>query len=74
MQNRSCWPSGLVQKVCKRIRYIDIWRAAVLLVRQHGEDATLHAAMRADESLDVGDLEGGRVWLRILSAVNEPLH
>ncbi|MFQ5939748.1 MAG: hypothetical protein ACE5KL_06745 [Alphaproteobacteria bacterium] len=27
--------------------------------------------MRADESLDVGDLDGRRVWLRNLKAVEE---
>jgi hypothetical protein len=31
-----------------RISEIDIWRAANLLVRQHGPDAELEAAKRAD--------------------------
>ncbi len=52
---------------------IDIWRAAHALVDQHGEDATIHAAMRADQLLDAGNLDGQRVWLRILRAVKERL-
>ena len=40
---------------------IDIWRSAHLLVDQHGEDATFHAAMRADELLGAGDFDGQRV-------------
>ncbi len=37
---------------------LDIYRTANILVRQHGEDAPIHAAMRADELLDAGDLDG----------------
>ncbi len=39
------------------IQDIDIWRAGALPARQHGEDATLHATMRADE-LPEGGLDG----------------
>jgi hypothetical protein len=31
----------------------DIWRSAKALVDRHGDDASIHAAMRADELLDV---------------------
>jgi len=37
---------------------LDIYRAANGLIKQLGEDATIHAAMRADELLEVGDLDG----------------
>jgi hypothetical protein len=50
---------------------IDIWRAADLLVKQHGGDAAIVAAQRADELLDAGDVEGQVVWKRIVAAVNE---
>ncbi len=50
---------------------IDIWRSAQALVKQHGEDAPIHAAMRADELLATGDLDGYAVWRRILWAVEE---
>ena len=50
---------------------IDIWRAADLLVKQHGGDAAIVAAQRSDELLDAGDVEGQVVWKRIVGAVNE---
>jgi hypothetical protein len=50
---------------------LDIFRSANLLVKQHGQDAPIHAAMRADAMLDKGDLDGYAVWKRILRAVEE---
>jgi len=50
---------------------IDIFRSARLLVVQHGEDAAIHAAQRADEMLDQGDLDGRNVWVRIIEAIHE---
>ncbi len=50
---------------------LDIYRSANLLVKQHGEDAPIHAAMRADELLEAGDLDGAAVWKRVLRAVEE---
>ncbi len=50
---------------------LDIYRSASLLVKQHGEDAPIHAAMRADANLEKGDLDGYAVWKRVLRAVGE---
>ncbi len=50
---------------------IDIYRAAAILVKRYGEDAPIHAAMRADAMLESGDLDGYAVWRRILRAVEE---
>jgi len=50
---------------------LDIYRSANLLVKRHGEDAPIHAAMRADAMLEKGDLDGYAVWKRILRAVGE---
>lgn len=50
---------------------IDIWRAADLLVKRHGDDAAMVAAQRADELLARGDIDGQRIWKRILAAVSE---
>ena len=50
---------------------LDIFRSAQALIKQHGEDAPIHAAMRADAVLDKGDLDGYAVWKRILLAVEE---
>jgi hypothetical protein len=52
---------------------INIYRAAKLLVDRHGDEAPIHAAMRADELMDQGDMEGRAVWLRIKAAVEELL-
>ena len=52
---------------------LDICRAAYLLIKQHGKNAPIYAAMRADELLEVGDLVGQAVWKRILAAVDELL-
>ena len=50
---------------------LDIFRAANVLIRQHGEDAALEAAQRADGTLEKGDMEGAAVWKRVLKAVEE---
>ncbi len=50
---------------------LDIYGSANLLVKHHGPDAPVHAAMRADAMLDKGDLGGYAVWKRILRAVEE---
>ena len=47
----------------------DIWRAANLLIREHGVDAEVVAARRADEMLERGDRDGQRVWLGIRRAI-----
>ncbi len=40
---------------------LDIYQSANLLVKQHGPDAPIHAAMRADAMLEKGDLDGAAV-------------
>jgi hypothetical protein len=52
---------------------LDIYRTAKLLVDRHGKDAPIHAAMRADELLAAGDIDGQQVWLKILKATEELL-
>ena len=37
---------------------LDIYRTAKILIREHGEEALVHAAIRADELLEKGDLDG----------------
>ena len=37
---------------------LDIYRSANELIEQHGEDAPIEAAMRADELMEAGDMEG----------------
>ncbi len=50
---------------------LDIYRSANVLVKQHGEDAPIEAAMRADAMLEAGDMDGYAAWKRILRAVEE---
>ncbi len=50
---------------------LDIYRSAQVLVKRHGQDAPIHAAMRADAMLEKGDMNGYAVWKRILRAVEE---
>ncbi len=40
-------------------------------MKQHGQDAPIHATMRANAMLERGDLGGLAVWRRILRAVKE---
>jgi hypothetical protein len=49
----------------------DIWRTAHTLIEQYCEHAPIHAAMRCDELLAQGDIEGRDVWLRVLGAIAE---
>lgn len=49
----------------------DLWRAATLLIDQHGDSAPMLATRWADEMLAAGDTEGHAVWLRILAVVKE---
>ncbi len=51
----------------------DIYRTAAVLVKQHGQDAPIHAAMRADALLEAGDMEGCAALKRVLKAVEEML-
>ena len=48
---------------------LDIYRSAGVLIKQHGADAPIHAAMRADELLEAGDLEVCAVFKRVMKAV-----
>jgi hypothetical protein len=51
------------------ISELDIWRAANLLIRQHGVDAEFEAARLQGLMLDRGDDEGRLVWARIGRAI-----
>ena len=52
---------------------IDTYRAANELIKQFGDAADFEAAMRADELMEAGDMEGQAVWLRIVKAIEELL-
>ena len=49
----------------------NIYRSANVLVKQHGEDAPLEAAMRVDAMLERGYIVGFAVWKQVLKAIRE---
>ncbi len=52
---------------------LDIYRSANEFIKQYGQDAPILAAMRADELMESGDMDGRVVWLRIVNAIEELL-
>ncbi|PCJ61087.1 MAG: hypothetical protein COA65_02395 [Rhodospirillaceae bacterium] len=48
---------------------IDIYRSANLLIKQHGEEAVIFAAMQADKCLEVADMDGKNTWVRVIAAL-----
>jgi hypothetical protein len=51
----------------------ELWACAQECVRQHQLDAPIYAAMRADELLERGDLDGARAWRLIVARTHELL-
>ena len=49
----------------------EIWACAHQLMKQHGELAWFEAAQRADELLEAGELQGHRVFMRILDRIKQ---
>ncbi len=50
----------------------DILRAARSMLDKHGANAQTHIAKRADAMREAGDLDGCRLWLKILDALKDP--
>jgi hypothetical protein len=50
---------------------LDMWRAALLMLKRYGNDAAVEAAARADEMLDESDVDGARDWQRITNAIEQ---
>ena len=46
-------------------------RCANFMMKQHGEEASNQAAMRADELLAAGETNGYAVWKHLFQAVHE---
>ncbi len=51
----------------------ELWACANELVRQHGADAPIHAAIRADELFEAGDDAGARTFRLIVKRAEELL-
>ena len=48
---------------------LDIWQAANILVRQHGDKATGEAHKHLAAVIARGDAEGEAVWRRVLETI-----
>ncbi len=53
------------------MRQVDIYRSANLLIKQHGANAKIFAAMQADACATNGDAVGRATWLRVIEAIGE---
>ncbi len=49
-------------EIAHMIPDLDIYRSANLLVKQHSEDAPIHASMRADAMLEAGERAVEELW------------
>ncbi|MCZ6841156.1 MAG: hypothetical protein O7G13_18000 [Alphaproteobacteria bacterium] len=48
---------------------IDIYRSAKLFIDQHGDQATIQAAMQSDALLAAGNVDGAATWRKIIAAI-----
>ena len=53
------------------MKHEEIQRAAQSMLDKHGSHAATHIAKRADSMREAGDLDGCRLWLKILDALNK---
>ncbi len=58
------------QPLCVRFD-IRAWQGAQLLIRNHGADAALHAALRVHDELSAGDIVAAANWKHVLNAIEE---
>jgi hypothetical protein len=49
----------------------DLWQLAAVLIGKHGEEALAEAESRMKQALADKDEEGQRIWLAVLTAVEE---
>jgi hypothetical protein len=48
---------------------IDLYRTASEMIKHHGDDAALHAALKADALLAKGDMHGAKVWRGVIKKI-----
>jgi hypothetical protein len=51
----------------------ELWACADEAIRQHGLEAPIFAAMRADKLLEDGEIEGAANWRMIVTRINQLL-
>ena len=52
----------------------DIYRAAKLMIDQHGDEASRRAQRRANDLARTGDSDGVAIWGQIVKAIEELQH
>jgi hypothetical protein len=52
----------------------ELWACANQYIKRHLDDAPIHAAMRADELLAEGDLDGAKTFQEIVRRIDELLN
>ncbi len=50
---------------------IHIFRAAALLIKERGDEASIHADTEFNGMLERRDIEGAATWLRIAKAIHD---
>ena len=40
----------------------EIWTSTGMMIKRHGAEAAIQAAMRVDEMLEAGDVDGAATW------------
>jgi hypothetical protein len=48
---------------------LDIWQAALLIVKRYGDDATQQAVNRVSDLLDAGDVKGAFIWYLVRNCI-----
>lgn len=51
----------------------ELWACANEAIKQHGFDAPIFAAMRADALFEQGDEPGAKTWRQIVKRINQLL-
>lgn len=52
-----------------KVDEIDIHRAVAEMIKQHGENATIEAAMKSDRLMARGDMQGAKVWREVVKKI-----
>lgn len=54
----------------KELSNAEVYELASTLLRQYGQDAAVFASLQAGEKLSNGDMNGYRVWKRLIMLVD----
>ena len=49
----------------------EIWQSASVMIKRHGAEAAIQAAMRVDQMLEAGDVDGAATWKAIMRAIGD---